>query len=137
MSVRCFGGVLEHPEGSHAWRTFGLNTPRRGKGWIKADEFGGWTCSVEQGHYGHTARKSTWLYIVDTYLPALPIGASSGKRLDEGFHSKEEAREARMAPGWQPRKRLSRSERIDTPMAFRDLLLDMAGSVGEAHAQTA
>jgi hypothetical protein len=31
-AVRQFGGVLEHPEGSHAWRHFDLNTPLRDGG---------------------------------------------------------------------------------------------------------
>ena len=51
-SVRRFGGVLEHPWGSHAWKHFGINIPSRYGHWIKADEYG-WTCCVEQGRYGH------------------------------------------------------------------------------------
>lgn len=70
-SVRSFGGVLEHPADSHAWRTFGLSRPLRGQGWVKADAHGGWTCYVEQGHYGHISRKPTWLYAVGTHLPEL------------------------------------------------------------------
>jgi hypothetical protein len=31
-SVRSFGGVLEHPEASSAWRAFGLLAPMRGGG---------------------------------------------------------------------------------------------------------
>lgn len=31
-SARTFGGVLEHPEGSHAWVHFGLNRPPRAGG---------------------------------------------------------------------------------------------------------
>lgn len=31
-SVRTFGGVLEHPEASHAWRFFGLLRPPKGGG---------------------------------------------------------------------------------------------------------
>jgi hypothetical protein len=55
--------VLEHPEGSHAWRRFGLVPPPRSGGWVSAGLFaGGWTCCVEQGHYGHRARKMTWIY---------------------------------------------------------------------------
>ena len=61
-SVRRWGGVLEHPEASHAWQRFELNAPPRDGGWITADFCGGWTCCVEQGHYGHAARKATWLY---------------------------------------------------------------------------
>ncbi len=61
-SVRTFGGVLEHPADSNAWRWFGIAAPPRSGGWIAADSFGGSTCYVEQGHYGHMARKGTWLY---------------------------------------------------------------------------
>ena len=56
-SVRKFGGVIEHPEASHAWWAHGLNKPPKPGGWVAADWIGGWTCCVEQGHYGHRARK--------------------------------------------------------------------------------
>jgi hypothetical protein len=69
--VRTFGGVIEHPEASHAWAYFGLRKPPKSGGWIKADEFGGFTCCVEQGHYGHKARKATWLYINGFPTPEL------------------------------------------------------------------
>ena len=62
-AVRRWGGVLEHPKGSHAWAHFGILEPPRTGGWLKADRFGGWTCCVEQGRYGHYARKPTWLYV--------------------------------------------------------------------------
>src|SRR5690606_39268582 len=42
-AVRKWGGVLEHPKGSQAWKHFGLTPPRRG-GWSVADWEGGWTC---------------------------------------------------------------------------------------------
>jgi hypothetical protein len=60
-AVRRYGGVLEHPWGSRAWPHFGLNTPPRGGGWVNADFEGGWTCCIEQGRYGHYARKPTLL----------------------------------------------------------------------------
>ena len=63
-AVRQWGGVLEHPEHSHAWAHFGIAKPPRQGGWIKADEHGGWTCRVEQGRYGHYCPKPTWLYAV-------------------------------------------------------------------------
>jgi len=128
-AVRCLGGVLEHPEASHAWRAFGLMAPPKTGGWIIADNFGGWTCCVEQGHYGHPARKATWLYARSEFVPATPIrwGPSSGQRLDEGFHSKAE-RDAARAAGVAPRKRLSKADNQRTPPAFRDLLLSIARS---------
>jgi hypothetical protein len=102
-AVRRFGGVLEHPEASHAWKAFGLAKPPRAGGWVRADLYG-WTCCVEQGHYGHRVRKATWLYVC--FVPAMPSdderallpklkwgpSKSDGVRLDDGFHSAEERR---------------------------------------------
>ena len=134
-AVRKWGGVLEHPEASHAWSTFGLETPPKSGGWIRADRHG-WTCCVEQGHYGHPARKATWLYAVSVGgslllpPPSLIWGPSSGRRLDEGFHSKAE-RDAARAAGRKPVPRLSTAEYLATPPAFRDALLGIARMVGE------
>lgn len=125
-AVRLHGGVLEHPEASHAWGHYGLNRPPREGGWVVADMEGGWTCCVEQGHYGHRARKATWLYANGVKLPELIWGKCHGReRLDEGFHSSQERTQAR-ATGRKPRKRLSSQECMATPPAFRDLLLSMA-----------
>jgi len=126
-AVRRWGGVLEHPEASHAWATFGLVAPPKSGGWIEADGHG-YTCCVEQGHYGHPARKATWLYACDVELLELTWGASNGRRLDEGFHSKAE-RDAARAAGRKPVPRLSKEENVATPPAFRDVLISMARSV--------
>ena len=61
-SVRTFGGVLEHPADSHAWTRFKIERPVRHGGW-KPVSGGGYTCYVEQGHYGHFSRKPTWLFV--------------------------------------------------------------------------
>lgn len=124
-SVRQWGGVLEHPEGSHAWRAFDLNVPPRSGGWVYADFLGGWTCCVEQGAYGHRARKATWLYACKVELPSLQWGSTPGDfvRLDEGFHSKEERARAIKTGACQ---RLSKNQRAATPVPFRDLLLSIA-----------
>jgi hypothetical protein len=128
-SVRRWGGVLEHPEASHAWPAFGLRPPMRGGGWSYAGDGQGFTCCVEQGHYGHRARKATWLYCAKIDIPPRLIwGPSEGERLDEGFHSKAE-RDAARAAGVRPMKRLSKAENLGTPIPFRDLLLGMARSV--------
>lgn len=127
-SVRRCGGVLEHPEGSHAFRYYGLITPPKAGGWIVADPYG-YACCVEQGHYGHAARKATWLYAVRTARPELKWGKAEGKRrLDEGFRSTADRKRAREA-GQAPIKRLSRLENLRTPPPFRDLLLELARSV--------
>lgn len=126
--VQAFGGVLEHPMGSHAWAHFGLNEPPREGGWVKADEHGGWTCCVEQGQYGHYARKPTWLYACKTKLPELLWGETEAK-LDPAVI-------ARM--GLKRAKRLGEvgargggkdsAARIATPVPFRDLLISIARS---------
>ena len=123
-SVRKYGGVIEHPEASHAWRWFGLNKPPRSGGWIKADEFGGMTCCVEQGYYGHRARKRTWLYINGVEPKELKWGRAPGEfnLLDEGYHSKEE-RARKIKTGIC--QRLSKKQRAATPIEFRDLLISM------------
>lgn len=99
-AVRRWGGVLEHPEASAAWRAFGLIPPMRGGGWSAAGDGVGWTCCVEQGHYGHRARKATWLYAAHVTLPALTWGSSSHiatSRVEgDGFHTAPE-RAAAMA----------------------------------------
>ena len=43
-AVRKWGGVLEHPADSHAWRHFELTPPKRHAGWQPAGDGIGWTC---------------------------------------------------------------------------------------------
>lgn len=132
FDVRRFGGVLEHPEHSHAWVHFGLTKPPRKGGWVKADEFGGWTCRVEQGRYGHFCPKPTWLYVfgVDP-LPNLRWGVNPAR--DEDFppeivakHGIDYCRRAGLMAFKGGGK--DSTARIATPPEFRDLLLTMARS---------
>lgn len=125
-----WGGVLEHPEGSHAWRAFGLAPPPRHGGWVNADWHGGWTCCVEQAHYGNVARKATWLYAHGVQLPSLRWGAAP-QRLNPvvlARHGYERARRAGMTSliGGKDKTKL----RGATPPAFRDVLLAIAQSHG-------
>lgn len=131
-SVREFGGVLEHPEASHAWSAFGLNKPPKTGGWIAADFMGGWTCCVEQGHYGHLSRKATWLYAHGVDLPELIWGPSGSniRVAGAGFHTKAERDAARIA-GTASRKQLPTKLRNVTPEPFRDLLLSIARSASQ------
>lgn len=137
-SVEQWGGVLEHPEGSHAWREFWITTPPRSGGWVRAGLFRpGWTCCVEQGGYGHPARKATWLYHVGTDRPPeLKWGRQPGEfaRLEDGYHSAAE-RQARYAAGRRASRtgvcqRLSRRQRCLTPPSFADLLIGIARGEG-------
>lgn len=131
-AVRRWGGVLEHPEASHAWRNHGILAPPHTGGWIPVE--GGHTCCVEQGHYGHRARKKTWLYAVGTHLPQLIWGPSrSGVRLDLGYHSKEERRRLQRLGALSGKlsttvARMGSKERAATPLAFRNVLIAMAES---------
>jgi hypothetical protein len=128
-SVRRWGGVLEHPEASAAWTTFGLIAPPKDGGWVVADWVGGWTCCIEQGHYGHRARKATWLYAVGVELPVPRWGAARGKlRLEDGYASAGHRARAKANGTHRPAPRIAPSERIATPIPFRDLLLSIAAS---------
>ena len=132
FAVRRWGGVIEHPEASHAWRCFGIIRPPRGGGWVAAGDGIGWTCCVEQGHYGHRARKATWLYAAHVaVLPSLLWGRSAATvRLDSGFHTTEERRSSAR----EKRERMSGKELEATPLIFRDLLIGIARSVGAREA---
>lgn len=136
-AVRTYGGVIEHPWGSFAWPHFGLNIPDRAGGWIIADYEGGWTCCVEQGEYGHYARKPTLLYVcgIDHRdLPSLKWGYR--------YANLDPAVIERM--GLKRAKRLGEvggrgggkdsSPRIGTPTPFRDLLISIAASAHQARA---
>lgn len=130
-AVRRWGGVLEHPEHSKAWPHFGLAKPPRHGGWIKADEFGGWTCRVEQGRYGHYANKPTWLYAVGCDLPELDWGVTRVTEADfppEALakHGIEYCRRAGVLAFKGGGK--DSAPRIGTPTPFRDLLINMARS---------
>jgi len=101
-----------------------------------ADFLGGWTCCVEQGRYGHYARKPTLIYVFGIEgcdLPSLEWGYS-----EPNF---DPAVVARM--GLQRAKRLGEvgargggtdsSPRIGTPEPFRDLLISIARRVPQRH----
>jgi hypothetical protein len=127
-AVRAYGGVLEHPEASHAFEAHGLTRPPYRGGWVPA--VFGWTCCVPQGNYGHPARKLTWLYACVPgahNLPDLRWEHPKGlTRLDSGFHSQGERAEA----GGSRARRLTPRENAATPVAFRDMLLELARTVG-------
>ena len=129
MAVRNYGGVLEHPAYSNAWKSFGISEPKSGQGWIKADSLGGFTCQVEQGHYGHISRKSTWLYAAKCELPELHWGPSPQKihpvALERYGYAKAR-RIGMMAMIGGKDKTIIRNA---TPLPFRDVLLRIAGSV--------
>jgi hypothetical protein len=153
-SVRTWGGVLEHPAYSDAWAAHGLLTPPRGGGWVVADWQNGWTYYVEQGRYGHPAKKPTWLYAVGVELPSLrwgciPDGESTALVSWCGNRTKKHDKRPRVGktrasatPEDFKREllKMARSVRLGevgalpkakrsaTPAAFRDVLIEMASA---------
>ena len=123
-AVRRWGGVLEHPAASKAWDAFGLTWPIKTGGWTTPDAYGGSVCYVEQGAYGHAARKGTFLYACGVELPALRWVSHALHRRGEGATARERRRGAL--------ERLSKRQRAATPLEFRDLLLSIARSHNNA-----
>ncbi len=117
-SIRRCGGILEHPAHSKAWPAHGLPKPEK-MGWTPGARDGEWTCEVEQGHYGHAARKKTWLYFVGKKPPELVWGPAKqrlpAKRLAERGY--ESARRCGVVAN------MSSKQRQRTPIEFRDLLI--------------
>jgi hypothetical protein len=124
-AVRQWGGVLEHPADSYAWRHMHLNVPPKAGGWVVADWQGGWTCHVEQGAYGHESRKPTWLYANGVELPSLKWGRAPGL-----FKHLRALSAARMLERGitEPVETVRRGDCEATPIPFRDLLLSIARS---------
>lgn len=128
-AVRTWGGVLEHPAGSLAWSRFGLPRPERGC-WSYPMTFVdhstgfsqglGYVTEVDQGRYGHRARKRTWLYAVRADLPSLDWQKAESDVIVSGFLHRTGTDESR---------RVRPKEASSTPPAFRDVLLEMARSV--------
>lgn len=138
-----FGGVLEHPCDSKAWAHFEIAKPSRHGGWIwtpkpktqrwRDGEW--WTCYVEQGHYGHMSRKPTWLLTQGLTLSELP--QLNWTRGEQRLHpvaleryGYEKARRIGMTAmvGGKHKTRI----RNATPVAFRDVLLQIARTVSFA-----
>lgn len=137
-AVRTFGGVLEHPALSLAWRAFALPRPTR-HGWTTSIGDPGYATEVDQAAYGHRACKRTWLYYVgDNPPPALDWSETVGECIVGDLHTTS-ARKGR-----DGRPRMYKREAQATPAAFRDALLAMARgaqaaaqAVAEAEAATA
>lgn len=134
-AVRQWGGVLEHPAQSHAWEAHRMPRPPR-KGWQR-DIDGGWSCYVEQGHYGHMANKPTWLYAFGIKEPPELIWGRGEQRLHPVIlarHGYEKARRTGMAAtiGGKDKTKL----REATPEPFAELLLSIAGKATNSQGQS-
>lgn len=118
------GGILEHPAYSHAWDAFDLPKPDHRGGWHLSDGFA--VAHVEQAHYGHMARKATWLLAHEPVrLPELIWGRAE-QRLSpiavERYGYEKARRSGIMAYAGGKNKKAIRGA---TPLPFRDLLISM------------
>lgn len=116
-SVLTWGGLLEHPAGSNAWKAFNLIAPSKGAEWLRGPGY--WVTEVWQSAYGHKARKRTWLLYSGKREP-LPM---NWNRL-AGSHQ----------VGWFDRIKptLSKREASATPLEFAEALIELAEwSLGE------
>lgn len=123
-SVRKWGGVLEHPAASKAFYHFGLPIPHPLGGWQRGI-CGGWSCYVEQGNYGHPAKKATWLYCYGVEPPPLRWGMIPDKQA--GALVSWCGNKVKHSKG---RQRISKKAASATPPAFRDVLLSIALNKG-------
>ena len=111
-AVNTFGGVMEHPARSMAYKAYGLTRPVRGQ-WTPSDL--GWTCEVAQSAYGHQCQKLTWLYYRGAELPpevdwSRPPGTHTIGGTNKGAQ----------------KPNMAKKDRIKTPVAFRDILIQLA-----------
>lgn len=115
-SVRSWGGVLEHPAYTHAWKRFGLTPPHK-RGWQRSLD-GGWVCEVSQCAYGTPFRKLTWLYaFTDEYPPALDWSRPQHTRVISSDATLAKAPPSSFGP-----------KNSATPVKFRDVLVRIAES---------
>ncbi len=124
-----YGGVLEHPASSRAWPSFYIPKAWRGSWQSCSLSFlrrprAAWVTLVDQSCYGHRAQKTTQLLYVGTEPPpALDWEVKTSESIVSGFLHRTGTNETR---------RVRPAEASRTPLAFRDVLLDMARSASTA-----
>jgi hypothetical protein len=113
-AVRTWGGVLEHPAESRAFKFHGIPEPVSGA-WQRTID-GDWVTEIWQSAYGHRARKRTWLLY-------------HGKNIPDRLEWCRKPGEFQIGNFDQTRPILPASELSSTPIPFRDILLSIAASV--------
>lgn len=115
LSVRKWGGVLEHPQGSIAWKTFSLEKPQ-GVSWQRVAPTE-WVGEVWQSDYGHLATKKTWLLYVGNKQPQpYKIARKRGThQVGGGIHT-----------GNNKKPRLNQNLTHLTPLLFAEYLVKLA-----------
>ena len=115
-SLCIYGGVLEHPAFSDAWKAYDLPCPVVGK-WT-ATEKGLHVCEVWQSAYGHLARKRTWLLYFGRQRPPPMRWNRPAAEYQIGFHDQR---------GKERNKPTISGKRASaTPVAFAQALVNLA-----------
>lgn len=131
ICVHLFGGVIEHPAESRAWAAFGLPIPVKGAGWSEPDQYGGRSCYVEQVHYGHPARKATYLYALGIDFAAFELIWDRTRAVVPQWmidrYGEKKARHIGVVAMMGGKDKVR--NRNASPPAFRDVLIAMAESV--------
>jgi hypothetical protein len=122
LSLRQWGGVLEHPAYSTAFRRFGIVAPRA-SAW-QYNIAGYWVCAVNQAAYGHRATKRTWLLYIGCNPPApLNWARTRGCAVVSGSHNHCDKPIGQNARVWS-------AEASRTPPAFAEALIQLAANCG-------
>jgi len=121
--VRTWGGVLEHPAHSRAWRVFDL--PQPGPNVWQRGICGGWCIQVDQAAFGHVARKLTWLYAFGMVPPLAPVA------MGETSHRVRVYRKRNPDGSWSRidngrTSEVTHAAAEHTPAAFAAWLVDLA-----------
>jgi hypothetical protein len=129
--VNQFGGVLEHPAGSLLWDKCSLPRP---------DLFGlhGFTVEVDQVHWGHVAKKRTWLYVVGLNYGEVKRAIRAQPRREPTHWVSGRRGERRSGGGgWVVPpgiKVCSAEQRRRTPRPFAEWLIELAEQAGARRA---
>jgi hypothetical protein len=122
-AVRTWGGVLEHPAYSLAWDRYELPLPTRGM-WVRSLWNEGWVTEVSQSAYGHPAQKRTWLYLIGVPIDLDWREIKGESVIGGGIYSGQSV----------GRPKLAKTAASATPIAFRDVLLELARSAQQVWA---
>ena len=114
-AVTTYGGVLEHPKNSLAWKRFLLPAATHGR-WNRRGNM--YATEVSQRNYGHRARKLTWLLYVGNVPPA-PLDWSPPPPPLAQISTYKPTADMTV-------EHMGKKESRATPPAFRDLLLRLA-----------
>lgn len=126
-AVRRWGGALEHPAHSRAWRSFDL--PRPAYMHWQRGVCNGWCIELDQRSFGHPARKRTWVYaFVDEppILPILPILPSG--RVVRVYRVRNADGTWSRTPASTLNHEITHAAAEHTPIAFAKWLVDVAAS---------